>query len=115
MRILLDENLPQQLRLHLPGHNVFTVGYMGWKGVVNGRLLDLAEQDFDVLVTLDRSLPFQQNLHARQISIILLVAPNNQLHTLVPIMPTVQTILEKIKPGQLIRVGYDRGSIGIIA
>lgn len=105
MKVLLDENLPQKLRHQLPDHDVFTIGYLGWKGFTNGKLLDLAEGSFDAFLTMDRKLTFQQNLSNRKISIILLIAPDNQLHTLSPLMPDVQAVLGTIKPGELIRVG----------
>ncbi len=114
MRILFDENLPQKLRQHLPDHEVFTVGYMGWKGIFNGRLLGLAEQDFDAFITVDRALQFQPNISARRIAVVLLIAPNNQLRTLVPMMPAVRVVLQDIKPGQLIHVGYGKNSAEII-
>jgi predicted nuclease of predicted toxin-antitoxin system len=54
MRILLDENLPRQLRDYLPGHEVMTVTWMKWKGIKNGKLLDLAEaENFDIFITMD--------------------------------------------------------------
>jgi hypothetical protein len=102
MRILLDENLPQKLRLHLTEHNVFTIGYMGWKGLTNGQLLSMAEQHFDAFITIDRNIQFQQNVGTRDIGIILLVAPNNQLQTLVPFVPEIEATLATLKPGELI-------------
>ena len=57
MKILLDENLPQRLRTMLPGHDVATVNFMGWKGVENGELLKrAASHGFDVMVTQDAGL-----------------------------------------------------------
>ena len=62
MKLLLDENLPHQVRLELPGHDVFTVAYMGWGGVENGELLrQAAAAGFDALLTNDRGLEYQQN------------------------------------------------------
>jgi hypothetical protein len=63
MKVLLDDNLPHLLRLELPGHDVYTVAYMNWSGVQNGELLRRAAADgFDVLVTNDRGLEYQQNV-----------------------------------------------------
>lgn len=61
MRVLLDECVPRALRQDLPGHDVKTVGEAGWAGVKNGALLRLAETAFDVLLTVDRNLEYQQN------------------------------------------------------
>ena len=104
MRILLDEHVPQKLRHHFPGHDVATVAWMGWKGIHNGSLLDLAEQSFDLFITLDRGLPFQQNIGKRRLGIIMLVAPNNQLHTLLDLVPKIQAALESVEPGKLVRI-----------
>lgn len=63
MKVLLDENLPHELRRELSGHEVFTVQYMGWSGVKNGLLLGrAAKAGFDVMVTMDSGVPYQQNL-----------------------------------------------------
>ena len=75
MKVLLDENLPHALRACLRGHDVSTAAYIGWAGVKNGELLLMAEKaGFDVLVTGDRNLAYQQNLKDRQIAIIELTA-----------------------------------------
>lgn len=61
-RVLLDENLPQRLRLQLAGHTVITSAYQGWAGKLNGELVALAEAAaFDVMVTADQNLSYQQN------------------------------------------------------
>jgi hypothetical protein len=60
MKVLLDENLPHALRRELPGHEVFTVQYLGWSGVKNGALLlQAAASGFDVMVTMDSGVPYQ--------------------------------------------------------
>jgi predicted nuclease of predicted toxin-antitoxin system len=61
MRVLLDECVPRALRRELPGHNVKTVAEAGWAGVKNGELLQLAANEFDVFLTIDRNLEYQQN------------------------------------------------------
>lgn len=88
MRVLLDEDLPHQLRKHLSGHDVMTAGYMGWNGIKNGELLRRAEAvDIEVLVTGDRNLSYQQNLAARTIAIVTLSATHWRI---------IQQHLEKI-------------------
>jgi predicted nuclease of predicted toxin-antitoxin system len=77
VKVLLDENMPHRLRLHLRGHETTTAAHMGWAGWSNGELLDAAQQaGFDVLVTGDLSLQFQQNLKTREIAIVSLSANN---------------------------------------
>src|SRR5713226_2762093 len=61
MRVLLDECVPRALRKELPGHEVKTVAEAGWAGVRNGELLQLAAKQFDLLLTVDRNLEYQQN------------------------------------------------------
>ncbi len=68
MRILLDECVNPRLKEAVPGHDVKTVREMGWQGFTNGQLLDVAEPQFDVFLTLDRNLEYQQNLRARAVS-----------------------------------------------
>ncbi len=75
MRVLLDENLDHRLRKQLGSHDVFTASYLGWDGFKNGQLLRAAEDDgFDVLVTGDRTLAYEQNLTGRRLAIIVLSA-----------------------------------------
>jgi hypothetical protein len=105
MRVLLDECVPRKLRRELPGHDVRTVTERGWSGVKNGNLLALAESEFDAFLTVDQSLRYQQNLKTFRISIILLMARNNRLRTLLPLMPAARTALENIKAGEFVRVG----------
>lgn len=62
MKLLLDENLDWRLRRDLPGHGVESVPLIGWAGLKNGALLTKAEKEYDVLVTMDSKMRFQQNL-----------------------------------------------------
>jgi predicted nuclease of predicted toxin-antitoxin system len=75
VKVLLDECLPQKLRHHLQDHDVATVGYMGWSGITNGKLLAAAEAaGFDVLLTSDKGLGYQNNLAGRPIGVVALLA-----------------------------------------
>jgi Domain of unknown function (DUF5615) len=105
MKVLLDECVPRKLKRELTGHEVLTVTERGWSGVKNGTLLALAEAEFEVFLTVDQNLKFQQNLKAFDIGIILLAARNNRLKTLLPLMPEVRGALENIKAGDFVRVG----------
>jgi uncharacterized Fe-S cluster-containing protein len=104
MRVLLDENLPQQLRHHLAGHSVATVTYMGWQGYKNGRLLDAAQGNFDVLITMDQNLPYQQDVGKRDIAVLLVAAFDNRIETLLPIIPKILEALTAVIPGEYVVV-----------
>lgn len=105
MRVLLDECVPRKLGRGLTGHMALTVTGRGWSGVKNGRLLELAEAEFDVFLTVDQNLKYQQNLASFNIAVILLVARDNRLKTLLPLVPAVNERLNQIKPGEFIRIG----------
>ncbi|MGH8649720.1 MAG: DUF5615 family PIN-like protein [Burkholderiales bacterium] len=87
MRILLDESLPHRLRGELPGHSVKTVAEMGWSALENGELLRRAADEFDVFVTADQNLQFQQNLSALPLAVAVFVARTNKLEELRPLVP----------------------------
>jgi hypothetical protein len=84
MRILLDESLPRTLRAELLEHSVKTVVEMGWSGIKNGELLRRAADRFDVFVTADQNLPYQQNLSALPVSVVVLAARTNRIEALRP-------------------------------
>lgn len=105
MRLLLDECVPRRLRRHLPSQDVRTVPEMGWAGKENGELLRLAESHFDILITTDQKLKFQQSVSERNISVVVLVAPRNKLEFLEPLVPELKRILPDVKPGELREVG----------
>ncbi len=105
MRLLIDESLPQQIRLHWEEHEVVTVGYMGWRGIKNGKLLDIAEANgIDALITADQNIPFQQNMSSRKIAIVILAAQDNQLETLLPLVPAALEALKNIRFGEVVRI-----------
>ena len=104
MNILLDECLPRRLKNDLPGHAVSTVSEMGWAGTKDGALLHLAETRFEVFVTIDQNVAYQQNLPSVTLGIIVLVAPNNRLETLRPLIPKVAAALPTIHPGDVVRI-----------
>jgi len=107
MKVLIDECAPRALKrsLALQGHEAYTVQEVGWAGKENGELLDLAEDRFDVLITLDTNLRHQQNLTVRKIAIVILVAQTNRLVHLRPHFAACAEALDKIKPGEIVRVG----------
>ncbi len=104
MKILLDECLPKLLKRNISGHEVATVSEMGWAGAKNGELLNLAESVFDVLVTVDRSIQHQQNIQARQIALVVLIASNTKLDTLRPLVPALLKALETVHAGDVVQI-----------
>ena len=62
MKVLLNECVPRKLRRELADHEVLTVTQHGWSGIENGELLALAQEEFDVFLTVDQNLTYQQNL-----------------------------------------------------
>ncbi|MFB2981734.1 DUF5615 family PIN-like protein [Microseira sp. BLCC-F43] len=102
MRVLLDECLPKKLKRELVGHTVITVPEQGWASKKNGELLQLADNEFDVFLTVDQNLIAQQNLSNRNIAVVVLVASSNRLQALKPLMLQVQTVLETIQPGEVV-------------
>ncbi|MFN0107008.1 MAG: DUF5615 family PIN-like protein [Bryobacteraceae bacterium] len=105
MLILLDEQLPRQLARHLVGHDVRTVQQQLWAGLKNGVLLGRAEAaGFAVLVTGDHSLEYQQNLATRRLGIVVLGAASNALEDLLPLVDSALLAIDRIQPGQVIRV-----------
>ena len=107
MRILLDESLHRRLALELTGHDAQTVQKRGWAGLKNGALLREASKEFDVLLTGDQNLEYQQNVATLPIAVIVLVALNNRIETLRPLIPNVLEALKSIHPGQVIRIAVN--------
>jgi predicted nuclease of predicted toxin-antitoxin system len=105
MKILIDENLPRKLTAHLPGHQCRTVAECGWSGKKNGELLALADPLFDVMLTLDKNLPYQQDLNSGRIAILIIHAQSNRIQDLLPLMPECLAALARMRPRQVIRIG----------
>jgi predicted nuclease of predicted toxin-antitoxin system len=110
MRILIDECAPRALKKHLinQGHESRTLQEAGWSGKENGELLSLAEATFDVLVTVDTNLQYQQNLTRRKIAIVVVQSSSNRLEHLRQHFPALVLALEKIRPGEIVQVGSRR-------
>ena len=105
MRILIDECVDQRLRLLFPGHDCETAVYAKLSGLKNGALLTPAEAaGFEVIITTDQEIPYQQNLTTRQISIIVLCAPTNRLVDLKRLLPDAIRTVDSIKRGEVIRI-----------
>jgi hypothetical protein len=104
MRVLLDECVPRALRNELLGDEVKTVAEAGWAGVQNGELLQLAAKQFDLLLTVDRNLEYQQNFAGLALAIIVVHAPSNDVTVLRPLMPAVLAAIPATKPGMVTHI-----------
>ena len=102
--MLLDECVPRPLRRHFAGHDVSTIEQAGYKSLKNGALLAAANKDFDVLVTVDKNIQYQQNTDNLQISILVLSARTNNLSNLLPLIPSALKALETIGKRMIVRV-----------
>ena len=104
MRVLLDECGPRALGKELRGHEVKTVSEAGWAGVKNGELLQLAANEFDVFLTIDRNLEYQQNFSGVVLAVVVIHAPSNDIAVLRPLMPAVLAAIPRAKPGALTHI-----------
>jgi predicted nuclease of predicted toxin-antitoxin system len=107
MKILVDECLPAPIVKSLApfGHECKTVREVGLASRKNGELLSLADGKWDVLLTNDRNMKYQQNLIGKTISIMILCANSNRLGDLLPLMPACLEALGTIQRGQVVEVG----------
>jgi len=106
VRLLLDECVPRPLKRELAGHDVSTVLERGWSSKRNAELLRLMlAEGFEGFLTVDQNVPFQQNVAASGIAVLVVVARTNRLKELRPLVPGILDALRRVKPGQVIRVG----------
>ena len=107
MKVFLDECVDWRLARNLVGHDVRTARQMGWATIKNGELLALAAVDFDVFVTVDQNLSFQQNLTSHPIAVIVLRAKSNRLAELEPLMPKLLAAIASSRRGEAVFVDAD--------
>jgi len=106
VRVLLDESVPRQLATELHGHDVRTVVQVGWTGIQNGELLRRsADAGFEVLVTMDRNLEHQQNVARAGIGVLVILAQNSRVETVLPLAGPITTALSGVRPGMVVHVG----------
>lgn len=105
MRILIDECIPRKFKFSLKPHDCQTVPEAGFAGKRNGELLTLADGKYDVFVTLDRGLEFQQNLSGKRIAVIVIRSRSNRLTDVQQHTAACLAAIESIQAGQLVRVG----------
>lgn len=101
MKVLLDECVDWRLSRDIVGHEVKTARQMGWTGIKNGELLALASEQFDVLITVDRNLSFQQNTSALPIAVIVLQASSNRLSDLKRLVPALSAAIGAAERGSM--------------
>lgn len=101
MRVLLDGCVPKRLANELTEHEVKTAPEMGWADLDDGPLLEAMAGRFDVLVTVDKSLPRQQRLDNRSFAVVVLRARTNRLVDLLPLVPALRRAIGELRPGQV--------------
>ena len=112
-RLLLDECVDGRLKRYFsPEYEVRAVHEMGWQGVRNSELLQLASQAFDVLITVDKRLPEQHDLSRYSLSVVVIRAPNNRLATLARAVPLIEAKLAALRVGEAIVVEVDDRGTG---
>jgi predicted nuclease of predicted toxin-antitoxin system len=107
MRLLIDECVPRKVKFLFAdaGHKCETVRDAGFSGKENGELLALAEDHFDVLVTIDKNIRHQQNMTGRNIAILIIRPASNDLDDIRPHVPHALVVLQSLKPGQIVEIG----------
>ncbi len=105
MKILLDECVDSRLASQFSEFDVQTVHDRGWSGITNGKLLALAQVEFDVFVTVDRNLTFQQNIPKFSLAVILVHCVSNRLADLVSLVPDIQRVIPSASRGTVTSVG----------
>ena len=102
MNILLDECTPRLVKKRLPQFFICTAEEMGWTAIKKGKLLNMAEGQFDILISTDQDLPYQQNLAGRRIAVIIL--PSNKVPVVAQLMSAVEQALQTIQPGTFVEI-----------
>jgi hypothetical protein len=101
VKVLLDECVDWRLLRAIEGHDVRTARQMGWATIKNGDLLALASEHFNVFVTVDRNLAFQQHTASFRVAIVVLHARSNRLADLLPLVPALLEAIAAASPATL--------------
>ena len=104
MRVLLDECVNPRVKTAVPQHEVQTVKEMGWGGITNGKLMGLAQQSFDVFVTVDKNLEHRQNLSKLTLGLVVVAVPDNNIKFFRPIFPELLKAVESIARRRVIHI-----------
>jgi hypothetical protein len=107
MKLILDECIDRRLTKEFIDYEIKTVPQMGWAGTKNGKLLALIEKEFDIFITVDRNLSFQQNLSQFNIAVVVLQAKSNRLMDLKPLVPKILDILSTVVKGQAVVISLE--------
>jgi predicted nuclease of predicted toxin-antitoxin system len=103
-RVLFDENMPRKLRRDFPEFFIRTAQEQGWSSFRNGVLLREASASFDVLVTIDQRMRYQQNVRQLDIGIVVIEVPDTRLVYVRRLVPELRDAIERVKPGEVIVV-----------
>jgi len=104
MRILLDECVNPRLKEAFAGHEVLTTHEMGWNNSPDSKLLGLAQERFDIFITIDRSLEYQQNLKKIDLAVVVVETSDNQMNSYRPMFVRLREAVAKAKPGTAVHV-----------
>ena len=105
MKILVDECLPKKIKIYLKQHKTYTVQEMGWASISNGRLIKLAvENRFNIFITSDKNLEFQQNLYKYNLAFIILDIPMNTMEYILPLIDKIEKTLETAAKGNVYKL-----------
>lgn len=104
-RLLLDENMPRVFVRWMVGHQARTVQSLGWSGLKNGELLRAAQSDFDIFVTLDRNVRFQQSVRSLDIAVLVLRTPSSKPEDLEHLVREALEAIPRCVPGTVTEVG----------
>lgn len=110
MRVLLDESLPRRLAGHFKFLSAETVFDRGWSGLANGDLLTRASAEYDVFMTADQNLQYQQNLAGFDIGVVVLAAHSNRLANLIPLVAAAEAACREVVAGEVRIVRQDDGT-----
>ena len=103
-RVLFDENMPRKLRRDLPEFFIRTAQEEGWSAFKNGELLKRASATFDVLVTIDQRMRYQQNVTSLTIGVVAIEIPDTRITFLYPLVPQLRDAIQRVKPGEVLVV-----------
>ncbi len=103
-RIILDENMPARFRTQLAEFDVVTVRYQGWSGILNGDLIRLIDGNFDILITGDKNLRYQQNNKERRIAII--EVPSTRPRILELVRDEIVGTIRSVRAGEYVKIQY---------
>jgi len=104
MRIILDENIPRPLAEWISVHEVTTVQKEGWLGIANGELIRRIDGQFDLFITADKNLRYQQNQNLQERSIAIMELPTNRLSELLAIKQSILDAISRAQPADYIQL-----------